>query len=181
MDNSKVSMNLIVQDSTAITGSMKICNECTSKSCCTDFAEPLLFPSDLEKLDSIKKSGSEYVQEIMIDNKKINVIKKANDSKSCIFLNGENNFCSIYENRPFDCRMYPFDIIWINDAYHWIVYTCSPNSDWGWAEQYLQKLEKDSQFEEVMENREIFRLVTIDYISALTQVPSFAVLRKVEC
>jgi len=179
MDSNNTSVNLMAH-STPTTGSMTICNECTSKSCCTDFAEPLLFPSDLKKLDSVKKSGSEYVKEIMIDDIKINVIKKASNSKSCIFLNDENNFCSIYENRPFDCRMYPFDIIWINDAYHWIIYSCSPNGDWSWVEQYLQKLEKDSQFSEVMKNREIFRLVTIDYISASTKVPSFAVLRKVE-
>lgn len=177
---SHISMNLPMQDSAPVTGSMKICNECTSKSCCTDFAEPLLFPSDLEKLRSVEKSGSEYVKEIAIDNAKIHVIKKAIGSKSCVFLNPENNFCSIYENRPFDCRMYPFDIIWINDAYHWIIYSCSPNGDWGWVEQYLQKLEKDSQFGEVIKNRNIFRLVSIDYMRTSTKVPSFVVLRKVE-
>lgn len=181
MDPSSVSVNIAGEyPKTAALSNMRICNECTTKSCCTDFAEPLLFPSDLAKLDAINKSHSDYVKEIVIDNQHIKVIKKANNSKSCIFLNSENNFCSIYENRPFDCKMYPFDIIWINDTYHWIVYSCSPNGDWRWVEQYLQKLEQDSQFAEVMKNKEIFRLVSIDYISIATKVPSFTVLREVK-
>lgn len=38
----------------------------------------------------------------------------------CIFL--KNGKCSIYQNRPIDCKLFPFDIIKQNSNYYLILY-----------------------------------------------------------
>lgn len=155
----------------------QLCHNCKTKSCCTDFAEPILFPTDIKKLDAIKKSSSDYIQEVKMKNKSVRTIRTRAGLQSCIFFNHEKNFCGIYENRPFDCRMFPFDIAWIENEYHWIIYSCNSNSDWSWTEDHLEKLEKDSQFSEVIKNIEVFRLVTRNHVN--NNDSSFVVLRKV--
>jgi len=155
-----------------------LCGSCTGKSCCTDFARPILFPTDVNRLVHIKKFSSDFIQEIMVENKPIRIIKHTTDSNACILWDKEKKFCSIYEDRPFDCRMFPFDIDWIDNQYHWIVYSCNPNSDWSWTEQHLKKLEQDPQFIEVMKNREYFRLTSKNYVDTRKE-PPYIVLRKV--
>jgi Fe-S-cluster containining protein len=157
---------------------MTLCDSCNSKLCCTDFAEPILFPTDLEKLDKIKKSGSDFVQEIMIETKSIKTLRTRTNSNACIFWDTEKKLCSIYENRPFDCRMFPFDIDWVDGQYHWIIYSCNPNSDWSWTEDHIKKLEDDPQFDEVMRNKEFFRLTSKNYVDT-SKEPPYAILRKV--
>jgi Fe-S-cluster containining protein len=44
---------------------------------------------------------------------------------SCVFL--DDSFkCSIYSHRPFECRIFPFDIKEINGKLHWIVWQVCP-------------------------------------------------------
>ena len=76
--------------------------------------------------------------------------------------------------------MYPFDIVWNNNEYHWIIYSCNPDSDWKWTEEYLQKLEADLQFNEMMQNSEGLRLTSdnVEYLADIEE-PPYAVLRKV--
>jgi Fe-S-cluster containining protein len=156
----------------------KLCDSCQHKSCCTDFAAPLLFPNDLDKLQRIEKSGNDFVKDIIIENKSIKTIKRKHNSNTCVFWDEGKKLCSIYEDRPFDCRMFPFDIDWVNNEYHWIVYSCNPNSDWSWCEQHLKKLEDDPQFVEVMKNIDFFRLTSKNYVDT-SKEPPYAVLRKV--
>lgn len=68
---------------------------------------------------------------------KISLLKKSNSN--CIFL--MNNKCQIYNRRPFNCKMFPFDIKKIDNKFYWIVWDFCyvPNS----IEKYLKKLEKD--------------------------------------
>jgi len=42
-----------------------------------------------------------------------------NEEKGCIFF--VNNQCSIYNNRPIDCRLFPFDFKEIDGEY-WLIY-----------------------------------------------------------
>jgi Fe-S-cluster containining protein len=154
-----------------------LCDSCKQKSCCTDFAEPPLFPSDFMKLENIGKSGDDFVQKIIIENKPIKIIKRKNNSNVCVFWK-EGQGCSIYENRPYDCRMFPFDIDWVDGQYRWIVYSCNPQSDWSWTETHLQKLESDPQFAEIIKNIEFFRLTSKNYVD-ISKEPQYAILRKV--
>jgi len=105
-----------------------LCGKCDHKNCCTDSAVPLVFANDLKK---IKKSDSKYKQHlttVKINGKNIDAIKKKNGSKECIFWNNEIGGCSIYESRPMDCKLYPFDILFIENKYCWIVYSCNVNN-----------------------------------------------------
>lgn len=44
--------------------------------------------------------------------------RNINNCHPCVFL--KNELCEIHENRPIDCRLYPFDILKINDDFFWI-------------------------------------------------------------
>ena len=98
----------------------------------------------------------------------------------CIFWDEDKKMCSIYENRPFDCRAYPFDIHLINGKYHWIVYSCNSKSDWKWTEEYLEALENDKQFNEVMKKIEIFAGHTKMILPQELEKTPYTVLRKVK-
>ena len=157
-----------------------LCNNCKKLSCCTDFFPPLLYPTDLISLKNAGKSESDFIKNIRINGTVVKTIKKKENSTACMFWDEEERLCSVYNNRPFDCKMYPFDVIWSNNAYHWIIYSCNPDSDWKWTEAYLQKLEADPQFNEMMQNSEGLRL-TSDNVECLGNIeePPYAILRKV--
>jgi len=157
----------------------KLCDSCTHRGCCTSFASPLVFSHDLKDLKNIGKDGEEFVKEIKINGKNVKTFKKKNNSSICVFWDENKGMCSIYKNRPFDCRAYPFDIYYIDGKYHWIVYSCNPESEWRWTEKYLQMLENDKQFKEVMENIDVYSdLSQINKLEKSKQYP-FTVLREV--
>jgi Fe-S-cluster containining protein len=140
-----------------------------------------VFSHDLEALRVIGKDGEEFVKEIKINGKNVKTLKKKNNSSSCVFWDENKEMCSIYKNRPFDCRAYPFDIYFIDGKYHWIVYSCNPKSEWQWTEKYLQMLENDKQFNEVMEKIDVYSdLTQINKLEKSKQYP-FTVLREVRC
>jgi Fe-S-cluster containining protein len=156
----------------------KLCNNCTHQSCCTNFARPVVFSHDLEDLASIEKNGSQFIQKIKINDKDANIIRKKEGSNECTFWDSGNKRCSIYEKRPFDCRAYPFDIRFINGKYRWIVYLCNLDSDWTWSEKYLEMLEHDKQFDEVIEKIDVFTDPTINALEKSQLIP-FSILREV--
>jgi hypothetical protein len=156
-----------------------LCDSCKHKGCCTDSAVPLVFSYDFEDLKSIGKANDDFLKEVTVHGKKIKAIKKKNDSTSCMFWDDKKMMCSIYEKRPFDCRAYPFDIHLVNGKYHWIVYSCNPESNWTWSEEYLQSLENDKQFNEIMEKIEIFAGHTKMILPQESQKTPFIVLREV--
>lgn len=158
----------------------KLCGNCKKLSCCTDFYPPLLYSSDLIRLKSAGKSEDEFLKLVTINGNVVKTVKKKENSTTCMFWDEENRLCSIYQNRPFDCKMFPFDVYWTNNEYYWIIYSCNPDSDWRWTEEYLQKLETDPQFDEMMQNSEELRL-TSDNVECLADIkePPYAILRKV--
>ena len=157
----------------------KLCDSCQHQGCCTNSSVPLVFPHDLNALKSIGKSGNEYLQQVTIKNKKVFALKKKNNSNVCVFWDEDKKMCSIYENRPFDCRAYPFDICLINGKYHWIVYSCNPDSDWHWSENYLQALEKDMELNEIFDNIETFANNTELILPHESEKTPYTVLREV--
>lgn len=78
------------------------CEHCKINKKCCKIVSPVIFGFERSKFKNF----------IFFDNfkgKKIPLLKKKNKSNECIFL--KNNLCSIYEKRPFNCKMFPFDII----------------------------------------------------------------------
>jgi len=107
----------------------KLCSSCKTQGCCTNSAVPLVFSADFEDLKSINKATDEFLHDRNVNGSIIKAVNKKKNSNNCIFWDEENKNCAIYEHRPFDCRAYPFDILKIDGKYHWIVYSCNPQSD----------------------------------------------------
>jgi Fe-S-cluster containining protein len=158
----------------------KLCSSCQHQGCCTNSSVPLVFSEDLRALASIGKSGKEYLQEVTIKDKKMLAVKKKNNSNVCVFWDESKKMCSVYENRPFDCRAYPFDIRFIDGKYHWIVYSCNPDSNWLWSEDYLLALEKDMELNNIFKYMETFANNTELILPQESQKTSFTVLREVK-
>ena len=161
-------------------GSFKtLCESCQHHGCCTSFAAPLLFPTDVDRLKDIGKAVKEHITETTIQGKKVKTLKKKENSNQCVFWDESQKKCSVYKNRPFDCIIYPFDIFKIDEKYHWIVYSCNPQSNWEWSETYLQMFENNPQFHEILENISVFS--NLDEINRLRKLDdmSYVVLRQV--
>jgi len=162
-----------------MTSFKRLCDSCNHQGCCTNSSIPLVFSSDLKALESIGRSGDEYLQDVQIKGKKVKALKKKNNSNVCVFWNEEKRICSIYENRPFDCRAYPFDIRLVDGKYRWIVYSCNPDSDWHWSESYLEALEKDMELNDIFNSIETFANNTELILPKESQKTPYIILREV--
>ena len=158
----------------------KLCGSCPHQNCCTNSQEPILFQSDLKRLNFIGKNNDDYLQTINIKGTNVKAIRKKQDSSECIFWDNQSSKCSIYDSRPFDCKAYPFDILQIDGKYHWIVYSCNEESDWKWSEEYLTMLESDSSFKNILENIEIFTNNTERILPLESPKTSYTILREVK-
>ena len=156
-----------------------LCGNCDHKNCCTNSAVPLVFSNDLER---IKKKDLQYIKHlktIEINGKQVYAVKKKEGSTECVFWDDLVGGCKIYESRPIDCRLYPFDILYVDDSYRWIVYSCNENSNWVWSENYLQTLEKDNGFDDLMKNIDLFSEHTKMILPNESEKTPYVILRKV--
>lgn len=158
---------------------IQLCGNCSHQNCCTNSSEPLVFENELESLHEINKDGKQFIKKITIMGKSAKIIRKKDHSSECVFWDSEKKNCSVYDSRPFDCKAYPFDILKINEKYHWIVYSCNPDSDWKWAESYLDFLEKDKQFSELVKNIDIFSNNTQRVLPKESKKTPYQILRQV--
>ena len=155
-----------------------LCDSCKNRPCCTSCDSPFLFSEDLVRLKKIKKSDDRYIDTIYVKEKSVKILKKKPNSSHCVMWDEKKNFCSIYENRPYDCRIFPFDIIKKNNQFFWIVFSCNDKSDWKWTEEHLQKLESDPQFAEIFANVEYYSSFFISKFDD-DSIPPFTILRKI--
>ncbi len=107
-------------------GCYDVCNHCcVGGRCCSSFDiinSPVLNNDEMTKIREILNSDEFY---IAVDK---NIYKLKTNNNKCIFL--KNGRCSIYENRPLDCRLYPFDIIKKDSKYYLILYQLDCTSDY---------------------------------------------------
>lgn len=105
-------------------GTYKFCNDCVGKrKCCCNSSKvdmPILLPFEVEKISKITKRNIDEFAEKKTNN--LYQMKRENDDekKGCIFF--QNNKCSIYDTRPVDCRLFPFDFKEIDGEYKVIYY-----------------------------------------------------------
>ena len=158
----------------------ELCGSCKHKNCCTDSQEPILFENDLRKLNSIGKNTDNFLQTILVNGTNVKAIKKKQDSTECIFWDNSSSSCSIYNERPFDCKAYPFDILKVDGKYHWIVYSCNEDSDWKWSEDFLQMLESDDSFKDILKNIETFSNNTQRVLPLESSKTPYTILREVK-
>lgn len=105
-------------------GTYPFCNTCVGKfDCCCNCNEidmPILLPNEAENISRISRSGVDEFAKKLTNN--LYQMKRDNNddpSKGCVFF--KNNGCTIYENRPIDCRLFPFDFKEIDGEY-WLIY-----------------------------------------------------------
>ena len=155
-----------------------LCDSCSHQNCCTNSAVPLVFSKDLEKIKKINSDYLQYLKTVEIKDKQVYAIKKKNNSTECVFWDTSKG-CMIYDSRPMDCRLYPFDILMMDNSYYWIVYTCNKESNWTWSESILQSFENYDGFDDLMENLELFSEHTIMVLPTESEKTPYKVLRKV--
>lgn len=104
-------------------GTYSFCNSCVGKfDCCCNCNEidmPIVLPSEAKKIESIsRKNVSEFANKLTNN---LYQMKRKDDKEEngCIFF--VNNKCSIYNDRPIDCRLFPFDFKEIEGEY-WLIY-----------------------------------------------------------
>jgi Fe-S-cluster containining protein len=66
---------------------------------------------------------------------------KSRDDGSCQFL--VNGLCSIYESRPLECRIFPFDFEEVDGQLDWIIWEQCPASPAVEVESSLDYLERE--------------------------------------
>lgn len=157
-----------------------LCGQCSHKNCCTDSAVPLVFSSDLQKIKEANPKYLECISTIKVNGILVKAIKKKENSKQCVFWDNNTKGCGIYESRPIDCRLYPFDILLIENSFHWIVYSCNSESDWGWSEKHLETLEQDRGFRDLIKNFDVFSDHTKMILPSETAKTPYTILRKVK-
>lgn len=104
-------------------GTYAFCNTCVGKlDCCCNCNEidmPILLPNEVENISRLfRKPINEFAEKLT--NNLYQMKRDNNDkTKGCVFF--KNNGCTIYENRPLDCRLFPFDFKEIDGEY-WLIY-----------------------------------------------------------
>lgn len=100
--------------------------ECPDRWCeCVDryvpgqsFAAPPLCPGEI---DAIQRSG----RTDFCEPNATGVQLKTRTDGTCVFFDPERKLCGIYELRPFDCRMFPFDFVASGpDEAWWLLWDC---------------------------------------------------------
>ena len=151
-----------------------LCDKCKHTSCCNDYVTPFLTPKEFEK---IKKTGHEnFADDVVINDIKGYALRKKSKSEECVFWDKEKG-CTIYQERPFDCRLFPFDIYKIDGEYTWIVYSCNKDSDWSWSEEILKSLEAEIITDDVVKHIDAFS--DLGRLDASDKSYEFIKLRKV--
>lgn len=104
-------------------GTYQFCNSCVGKfDCCCNCETidmPILLPFEAKRISVISRKGiDDFASKLSSNLYQMN--RTDNDPhKGCIFF--QNNKCSIYKDRPIDCRLFPFDFKEIDGEY-WLIY-----------------------------------------------------------
>ena len=104
-------------------GTYKKCSNCKIKNnCCNSFKDSIdnVLLEQKEYFNIIKNLKIDKSEDYFykIDDKIYNI--KTNKNGTCKFY--KDGKCSIYDYRPNDCRLYPFDIIKEQENYYLILY-----------------------------------------------------------
>ena len=105
-------------------GTYSFCNTCVGKfDCCCNcntIDMPIVLPAEAQKIQSVSTIPIEQFAKKLTDNLYQMKRMDDNEEKGCVFF--INNSCSIYKNRPIDCRLFPFDFKEIDGEYWLICY-----------------------------------------------------------
>ncbi len=103
-------------------GTFKKCTNCKKNiNCCQSF-DKINPPTLCEyEVNEIGNKYTDFVDEICDDLYSIKIV-----NNTCIFY--KNNKCEIYNIRPLDCKLYPFDILRKENKFYLILYRLNCNN-----------------------------------------------------
>ena len=151
-----------------------LCDKCEHTSCCNNFVTPFLTPKEKEKIENFVHT--DFADSLKLQGMDVFALKKKPGTNECVFWKKDTG-CGIYENRPFDCMLFPFDIYKIDNEFTWVVYACNPEADWSWSEKILQSLEEEIISEDVIKYIDAYS--DLGRIEETDNSYSFVKLRKV--
>ncbi len=109
-----------------LNGTYEFCSEChvSNRKCCCESDEidmPVLINDEGVKIQGIAPQVNKMRKfSSQIGNTSVRQINRK-DKGECYFFN--NGICKIYEDRPIDCRLFPFDIVLDKESQeYWIGY-----------------------------------------------------------
>lgn len=111
----------------------KICRSCLTFECCKKSGfSAFLTKSDIQKIkEKTRLSEIKFAQKKKFKNKYLWFLKRKNGH--CIFFDESQSSykrCKIYSFRPFDCKLFPLDIVLENKKFLLIKYTiCNGNGN----------------------------------------------------
>lgn len=128
-------------------GTFKTCTNCKKRfNCCETFDKMNPPTLTLKEIELIENEYSDFYE-----NLGDNLYRLKVEDNTCIFF--RNGKCVIYDIRPLDCRLFPFDIIKDNDKYYLILYKLECIN----IDCFLNALsEIDSIIEKIIPNIEAF-------------------------
>ncbi len=118
------------------------CRECPARCCTTatwGYAPSPLSPQEFKRLQ-VRTGDKRFLDRF----DHFPVIRTETDGR-CTFLDPKTHECTVYSDRPFDCRAFPFDFFSVNDEEaYWVLWDCpySQALREGEIEQHLQQLEE---------------------------------------
>ncbi len=113
-------------------GTFNLCSNCVGKSatCCgnPNVDSPMLLPKEAETISkNMKINIEEFANKVDFSKmhndytlKDLYQMKRQENSNQCYFY--RDNKCTIYEIRPIDCRIFPYDIKLEKDGNYYLVY-----------------------------------------------------------
>ena len=113
-------------------GTFNLCSDCVGKSatcCCNPNVDsPMLLPKEVETISkSMKLDVEQFANKIDFSKmykdytlKDLYQMKRQENKNQCYFY--RDNKCTIYEIRPIDCRIFPYDIKLEKDGNYYLVY-----------------------------------------------------------
>jgi len=90
--------------------SLSRCIECESK-CCSLSQPPWLSSRDVQTISDGLRIG---IDSFAFPYEDFWLLRQHPTTKRCVFLTASGS-CSIYTYRPFDCKLFPFDLMWDKD------------------------------------------------------------------
>lgn len=111
-------------------GTFNLCSGCVGKSencCCSQSVDsPMLLPNEVDNISkAMNVSKSAFARRVSFskmykDSSLKDLYQMKRKNGACYFY--RNNKCMIYEMRPIDCRIFPYDIKLEKDGNYYLVY-----------------------------------------------------------
>lgn len=145
-----------------------ICKNCTTIICCKEIDAPILLETEIDKIIRIYALQEEdFIIKEELNGKIIKRLKKINGF--CKFWNPINKKCQIYNSgniydcKPFDCYLFPLDIIRSEGTYRWIIYDLCNGEKYNTIDNILDCLENHSNFKELGSILDSYAIKPLNY------------------